>query len=40
MTDKETMLAFFENKRMDATADCLRRGRQFADLPNDELDAR
>ena len=40
MTDKETMLAFFENKRMDATADYLRRGRHLAEVDIDELNAR
>src|SRR5262245_44898029 len=40
MTAKETMLAFFENQRMETTADYLRRGRHLADRDISELNAR
>jgi hypothetical protein len=37
MTDEDVMLAYLENKQLEASADYVRRGRHLADVDSDEL---
>jgi hypothetical protein len=40
MTDKDIMLAYLENRRLEETADYLRRGRHLEGVANEELNQR
>jgi hypothetical protein len=40
MTDKDIVLAYFENMRLEATADYMRRGRHLANIDMEELNRR